>query len=379
VVRESSKSITSPSSSISSQLFAMQDHKIPTLEKNMAMWDNAVSLFNENPEKGVAMLLETKIVQEEKAHDIASFLYVSYGLDPDSLGKFIGKKENDQLLSAFISLNDFRGLSIADAVRHMLRKFKPIGESAIIDRVLTAFSDYWKRDNPNVFSHPDTAYQLAFATLMVNTSLNNPHALDQAPPLVRSASSFQRVIRKELCVNENNLNNSMLEDLYESVRQRPIELVNDKYMTIFRDSVRSGWVEKRTANAMVARKWKRRLLVLSGHKFIGYALYYFKAGKDRAWRMMIPLNADVTCGFLKDDKLCIFIERGDGKILSTAKRNDEGTTEKDNRKRFIFRCSDVREAEYWLDSILKCMNLYCDEKTKIQDDESKQAIQESTH
>ncbi len=50
---------------------------------------------------------------------------------------------------------------------------------------------------------------------------------------------------------------------------------------------------------------------------------------------------------------------------------------KDNRKRFIFRCSDTREAEYWLESIFKCMNLYFDEKAKLHKDESKQAIQES--
>ncbi len=233
-----------------------------------------------------------------------------------------------ELLNCFIGFNDFRGLSIADAVRHMLRKFKPVGESAIIDRVLTGFSTFWKRDNPNVFSHPDTVYQLAFAALMVNTSINNPHAIDQAPPLVRSVSSFQKVIMKELCKDETNLTNQMLEELYDSIRQRPIELVNDKYMTIFRDSVRSGWVEKRTNSGLVARRWKRRLLVLSGHKFIGYALYYFKAGKDRAWRMMIPLNSEASTGLFKEDKLCFFIERGDGKVMHNARRSNEGDMEK---------------------------------------------------
>jgi len=120
-------------------------------------------------------------------------------------------------------------------------------------------------------------------------------------------------------------------------------------MTIFRDSERSGWVEKKTKSSMT--RWKRRLLVLSGHPFIGYALYYFKAGRDRAWRMMIPLNGNVQCGIVGTERNSFFIQRMDGDEISAAKRNDEGITEKHDRPRFVFRCSDEREAQYWLETI----------------------------
>eukprot|EP00475_Leptophrys_vorax_P017450 TRINITY_DN240_c1_g1_i1.p1 TRINITY_DN240_c1_g1~~TRINITY_DN240_c1_g1_i1.p1 ORF type:complete len:579 (+),score=103.62 TRINITY_DN240_c1_g1_i1:1494-3230(+) len=315
--------------------------------------DEIVSQFNQNPERGVELLTESKLIPVEHADELASFLYSSFGVDPDALGKYIGKKDRKDLLESYVSKNDFRGMSIADAVRHMLRKFKPQGENAIIDRVVTAFATSWTRDNPDVFSHPDTAYQLAFATLMVNTSLHNPHAMERAPPLVRNVSSFQRVVKRELCREEKNLTQTYLEDLYNSIRQRPIELVADKYMTIFRDSVRSGWVEKKTQSSVT--RWKRRLLVLSGHPFIGYGLYYFKAGRDRAWRMMIPLNGNVQCGTVTNDGCSFFIQRMDGDEISAAKRNDEGVTEKHDRQRFVFKCSDEREAQFWLESIQDCL------------------------
>jgi hypothetical protein len=319
----------------------------------MDVMDDIVFQFNANPEKGIDLLAESKIVHVDQPDEVASFLYSSFGIDPDALGKYMGKKDRKELLDCYVSKNDFRGMSIADAVRHMLRKFKPQGENAIIDRVVTSFANAWTRDNPNVFSHPDTAYQLAFATLMVNTSLHNPHAMERAPPLVRNISSFQRVVRRELCREEKNLSLEYLEDLYNSIRQRPIELVADRYMTIFRDSVRSGWVEKKTQSSMT--RWKRRLLVLSGHPFIGYALYYFKAGRDRAWRMMIPLNGNVQCGIMNNDSCSFYIQRMDGDEIQAAKRNDEGITEKHDRQKFIFRCSDEREAQYWLELIQECL------------------------
>ena len=95
VVRDASKSITSPSTSVSSQIFAMQDHKIPVfsyLEKNMNLWDNIVVRFNAEPESGIEALVESKMVERDRVEDIAGFLYASYGLDPESLGKFLGKK-----------------------------------------------------------------------------------------------------------------------------------------------------------------------------------------------------------------------------------------------------------------------------------------------
>jgi Sec7-like guanine-nucleotide exchange factor len=95
VVRDASKSITSPSTSVSSQIFAMQDHKIPVfsyLEKNMNLWDNIVVRFNAEPESGIDVLVESKMVERDRVEDIAGFLYASYGLDPESLGKFLGKK-----------------------------------------------------------------------------------------------------------------------------------------------------------------------------------------------------------------------------------------------------------------------------------------------
>jgi len=316
--------------------------------------EEIISAFNSSPEEGWKAVNESKMVSPDDPEDMAKLFYDAYGVDPDKLGELLGKSKNAAILDAFVKLNDFRALSIADAVRHMFRKFKPAGESAIIDRIITSFSEAYKRDNPDLFSHPDTVYQLAFAVLLVNTALSNPSALKKAPEMCKSAAAFYRTITRDLCRDEKKITRALVLDLFFSVNLRPIELIRDKYMNIFRDSVRSGWLEKKTDGRLNA--WKRRLFALSGHTHIGYALYYFNGGMDRAWRVMIPLNENVVCEISPVDSLVLFIRHKRRLRITAAKRIQDGTVLKSTKLEFAVRCADSRQAQYWCRAINECIS-----------------------
>jgi len=317
--------------------------------------DRLIESFNRDLNTGWAEIVESKVIDCKQDSEIANFFYNSYGVDPDNLGDFLGKEARSCILDHFVKLNDFSGLSVADAVRHMLRKFKPRGENAIIDRMITAFSFAYSRDNPATFRNPDTPYQLAFALLMVNTSAHNSSAVGRAPEFVRNCKSFKKVILKELCRDEGNLDEPMLKDMYDSIVQRPIELVPDRYMNIFRDSVRSGWVIKKSSN--ISNSEERRLLVLSGHESIGFALYYFSGGKDRAWRVMIPLADCVICELHKKRPESFVLRSSSEVIVTAAKRHSDGFIEKSKKRQFEFICTDERQAMHWLSEINLCIRM----------------------
>lgn len=254
-------------------------------------------------------------------------------------------------LRKFVALNDFKDLSVADAIRHLFRNFKPRGESAIIERIMVAFSEAYTRDNPSAFSHEDTVFQLAFAVMILNTGMNNPEAMKRSPKMCKSLSTFQNVILKDLCPNEKLMTKETITEIYESVRLRPIQMVEDRYMTIFRDSVRSGWVEKLSSRTFA--KYQRRILVLSGHKVTGFALYYFTSGTDREWRATIPLNEDILCGRI--DLRSIRLHHQDNLLVNGGKRDLDGSVKKFGKKEFVFRCKSTSEAESWVNSIYVCI------------------------
>ena len=63
--------------------------------------------------------------------------------------------------------------------RAYLGSFMLPGEAQKIDRMMEAFASWYCENNVGKFSHEDTCYVLAFATIMLNTSLHNPSVKDK--------------------------------------------------------------------------------------------------------------------------------------------------------------------------------------------------------
>lgn len=78
------------------------------------------------------------------------------------------------VLQSFASLCDYRGLSIDEALRQFLSKFRPPGEAQQVYRLLYRFASLYVRDNQEKGLDLDTVHFLAYAILMLHTDRHNP-------------------------------------------------------------------------------------------------------------------------------------------------------------------------------------------------------------
>jgi len=113
--------------------------------------------FNIKPKKGIQFLEENNIIvpddgpgtdEERRLRAIARFLRTSSRLDKKLLGEYISRPDQVDLLKAFIGLFDFKGKSIADALRELLETFRLPGEAQPIARITEAFADHFFSFSP---------------------------------------------------------------------------------------------------------------------------------------------------------------------------------------------------------------------------------------
>lgn len=72
-----------------------------------------------------------------------------------------------------IGMPIFPRLGFDDALRMFLQGFRLPGEAAPIERCMEAFSDTFNSAQPGLFDKEDTAFLLAYSTIMLNTDLHN--------------------------------------------------------------------------------------------------------------------------------------------------------------------------------------------------------------
>lgn len=140
-----------------------------------------MSKFNENPRGGIAWLHEKGII--ESATDpkiIASFLKSTTLASKRVLGEYLSKRGNEEILDAFMDSFDFTDNRVDEALRALLQTFRLPGEAPLIDRIVGSFSrKYCASSIPGDIAHPDAAYVLTYATIMLNTDQHNPNLKSQ--------------------------------------------------------------------------------------------------------------------------------------------------------------------------------------------------------
>ncbi|WRT64093.1 uncharacterized protein IL334_001022 [Kwoniella shivajii] len=141
------------------------------------------SLFNQKPKNGLAFLEKEgmiipdsngEITEENKNVAIAKYLRGSSRLDKKLLGEFISRPDQLGLLRAFIGLFDFKGKSVADAMRELLETFRLPGEAQPIARITETFAEHFFSFKPEEIVDQDAVYVLAYSVIMLNTDLHNP-------------------------------------------------------------------------------------------------------------------------------------------------------------------------------------------------------------
>lgn len=133
--------------------------------------------FNENPKAGIAYLASNNIIENpDDPLQIAQFLKGTARVSKKVLGDFISKKSNEEILKAFIGLFDFDGKRIDEALRTLLGSFRLPGESQLIERIVTVFTEEYCSDSePSAIADKDAAFVLTYGIIMLNTDLYNPN------------------------------------------------------------------------------------------------------------------------------------------------------------------------------------------------------------
>jgi brefeldin A-resistance guanine nucleotide exchange factor 1 len=177
--------------------------------------------FNEKPKAGIAFLASQGIIEDpEDPKCVAEFIKGTTRVDKKVLGEFISKKGNEAILNAFISLFDFTGQRLDEALRQLLNTFRLPGESALIERIITDFSaQYIRMAKPEGITDESAIFVLTYAVIMLNTDQHNPNL-----------KSAKRMQYEDFAKNLRGVNDKKdfdpeyLRAMYESIKTREIIL-----------------------------------------------------------------------------------------------------------------------------------------------------------
>ena len=137
--------------------------------------------FNEHPKSGIAFLASQGVIDNpDDPHSVARFLRGTTRISKTILGEYLSKKSHEHLLEAFLDLFDFTGKRVDEALRDMLNSFRLPGESPLIERIVTVFSQkYSKNSDLEGIADKDAVLVLTYAIIMLNTDQHNPNVKDQ--------------------------------------------------------------------------------------------------------------------------------------------------------------------------------------------------------
>ncbi|KAI8852805.1 hypothetical protein BC829DRAFT_440418 [Chytridium lagenaria] len=146
-----------------------------TLKHRKQVLLEGIKRFNFKPKKGIQFLLDSACIPSRTPRDIALFLLHTEGLNKNMIGEFLGEgeEENIAIMHAFVDEMDFNQMRFTQALRNFLQTFRLPGEAQKIDRFMLKFAERYLQGNSSTFSSADTAYVLAYSTIMLNTDQHN--------------------------------------------------------------------------------------------------------------------------------------------------------------------------------------------------------------
>ncbi|KAL5113966.1 GDP/GTP exchange factor for ARF [Pleosporales sp. CAS-2024a] len=178
------------------------------------------SMFNEKPKDGIAFLTAAGIIEDpEDPKCVAKFVKGTTRVDKKVLGEFLAKRGNEAILTAFIELFDFTGQRLDEALRQLLHTFRLPGESALIERIITDFSEqYVRMAQPENIADKDAIYILTYAVIMLNTDQHNPNMKQKRMQYDDFAKNLRGVN------GGKDFDPEYLKAIYESIKTREIIL-----------------------------------------------------------------------------------------------------------------------------------------------------------
>jgi len=180
--------------------------------------------FNESPKSGLGYLEAHGIIDDIRNPScVASFLKRNPRISKKILGEFLSKKGNEPILEAFLDLFDFTGKRVDEALRVLLESFRLPGESALIERILTCFSEkYCANSTPVEVADKDAVYVLTYAIIMLNTDQHNPQIKSSKRMALEDFSRNLRGVN-----GGENFSPEYLSDIFNSIKSNEIILPDE--------------------------------------------------------------------------------------------------------------------------------------------------------
>jgi golgi-specific brefeldin A-resistance guanine nucleotide exchange factor 1 len=178
--------------------------------------------FNDKPKAGIAFLVSNGIINDpDDPVQIAKFLKGTTHISKKVLGDFLSKKGNDAILTSFIDLFQFDDKRIDEALRDFLGSFRLPGESALIERIITVFSEkYCASSVPPGIADKDAAFVLTYAILMLNTDLYNPN--------VKTHLDYESFVKNLRGLNaKENFDPEYLRGIFDAIKDDEIILPDE--------------------------------------------------------------------------------------------------------------------------------------------------------
>ncbi|KAH8105989.1 hypothetical protein BXZ70DRAFT_998132 [Cristinia sonorae] len=182
-----------------------------------------IKKFNFKPKRGIEFLVETGFIPSKTPKDIAKFLLETDGLSKAMIGEYLGEGDEDNIatMHAFVDFLDLSNQPFVDALRNFLQSFRLPGEAQKIDRYMLKFAERYIAGNPNTpFANADTAYVLAYSTVMLNTDAHSPQVK-------------QRMTRADFIKNNRGINDGadlpeeILSSIFDEIQSNEIRMKDE--------------------------------------------------------------------------------------------------------------------------------------------------------
>ncbi|XP_032837936.1 Golgi-specific brefeldin A-resistance guanine nucleotide exchange factor 1 isoform X1 [Tyto alba] len=181
--------------------------------------------FNQKPKKGIQFLQEKNLLATPiDNNEVARWLRENPRLDKKMIGEFVSDRKNIDLLESFVGTFSFQGLRLDEALRLYLEAFRLPGEAPVIQRLLEAFTEHWRRSNGSPFANSDACFALAYAVIMLNTDQHNHNVRKQNVPM--TLEEFRKNLKG---VNGGkDFEQDILEDMYHAIKNDEIVMPEEQ-------------------------------------------------------------------------------------------------------------------------------------------------------
>ncbi|EFA78188.1 Arf guanyl-nucleotide exchange factor [Heterostelium album PN500] len=162
-----------------SQLPASDSLEFMKKKKFKKIMSIAATHFNRKPADAFNYLLENKIFTEINAKSISKFFLETPKLNLKTVGEYIGKKSNKEVLSEYLDYFIERYDGYISVYRAFLESFIIPGESAVVEHIfeLLARKIYENLESrgKHIFQTEDSLFLCLYSGLMLHTSTFNPN------------------------------------------------------------------------------------------------------------------------------------------------------------------------------------------------------------